>query len=114
MNAAALLSMLRNAGATISSGRGRLIVEAPPGVLTAAVREDLAKHKAAVLALLGATPKNTDEDPILHEAFREITNFLVVAYRRYAAVSRVGQDRISDSPPKLAISSGESVHGVVS
>src|SRR6185436_11888220 len=53
MSAEALLSMLTARGVTLRRAPlGRLCVEAPPGILTADLRADLARHRDAILATL--------------------------------------------------------------
>jgi hypothetical protein len=115
MKAVTLFSKLRIAGATIRTEGGRLIVEARPGVLTAEVRTELARHKPALIAMLEARKSNPEEDRLLPEGCREIAELLAVAYRRYIAIPRVEQHGPRDSvQDTVANSPGQSVHGVVS
>lgn len=52
--------------------------------------------------------------PIVADALLEVAGLLANAYRRYAAIERVGQDRSPNSGnPELANSLGSSVHGGV-
>ncbi|SRR5579871_2378553 len=114
MNAVRLLAQLRAAGASISSKNGRLVIEVQPGVVTADLRAELVKCKADLLAMLAPAPCQHDEDPMIREVRRGLAGLLAVAYRRYAAIQRVGPDQ-PNTPAKdaLANSSGSSVHGVV-
>ena len=47
-----LLSELNQAGVTLEAVNGKLVVEAAPGIITPALRQTLADHKAELLAAL--------------------------------------------------------------
>lgn len=114
MSAASLLAQLRAAGVSINSGQGRLIVEAPTGVITPELHAELVQCKAELICELEKPPVIADEDSAVIEARREIVGLLAVAYRRCSAVQRVGTDRSSRPTNQgLANSSETSVHGVV-
>ncbi len=52
MTATEILSYVKSAGILLAARGDRLHVEAPAGAVTPALREALARHKAALLALL--------------------------------------------------------------
>jgi hypothetical protein len=111
--AASLLSNLREAGISIRSADGRLIVEAPAGVVTAQMRAELARHKTELVAALESSMGHlTRADPITSEALREVAGLLAVAYQRYAGIPRVpAEEPENPTLPQLALSARESVHG---
>jgi hypothetical protein len=111
--AASLLSMLRDAGISIRSADGRLIVEAPAGLVSAEMRTEIASHKAELVATLeshiGLLPP---ADSVTEEAVREVSGLLAVAYQRYARIPRVrAEEPENPTLPQLALSGGVSVHG---
>src|SRR4051812_30245807 len=53
MSARQLLSELEELGVRLTSAEGRISVSAPPGVLTAGLRDRLKEHKQELLAALG-------------------------------------------------------------
>src|SRR5258708_6156951 len=97
MSAASLLAKLRAVGVAISSEGGKLILEAPPGVVTAELRAELGERKTDLIAVLEAANNHRDEDQPLIDSRHVIAGLLAAAYRRYAAVQRVGADRASNS-----------------
>jgi len=114
MSAMLLLAHLRGTGVSISAQRGRLIVEAPPGVVSAELHAELRERKAELIAALEAECVPPDESIVLGVR-REIADLLAIAYQRYAAMQRAGADRLNDSgKERLANSDTASVHGVVS
>ncbi len=56
MSASALVETLRARGVNLSAQAGKLVYDAPAGVLTDADRTALREHKAALLALLAPSP----------------------------------------------------------
>lgn len=62
MNALELLSQLRAAGIELRPKEGKLLVNAPSGVLTVPLREKIAAHKTDLLALI--TDPGNDDAPI--------------------------------------------------
>ena len=113
MTAAALLASLRAKGISISSEGGRLILEAPAGVITANLRGELVKRKAELISAL-APDHGHPADLNLAESQTEIAKLLATAYRRYREILRVGQDRPESSADyDLAKPATSSVHGVV-
>ncbi len=54
MSASALLETLRARGVNLSAKAGKLVYDAPPGVLTGADRAALREHKVELLALLAS------------------------------------------------------------
>jgi hypothetical protein len=77
MTAAALLAELRNRGASVAVVGDRVRVEAPPGTLTAEIRQALANHKATLLAMLSDEACDSEvcehvaHDPELAEWYAE-------------------------------------------
>jgi hypothetical protein len=107
-----LLGELRAAGVSIRSEGGRLIVEAPAGLVTAEIRAQLVKCKAELVSALEPDLSPPSEDTIEAGAFREVAGLLAIAYQRYARIQRVPADQPKDSTlQQLALSVGESVHG---
>jgi pyochelin synthetase len=114
MSAASLLAKLRAVGVAINSEGGKLIIEAPPGVVTAELRAELVERKADLIATLEAADDHRDQDQPLIDARHVIAGVLAAAYRRYTAVQRVGTERAGNSGKDRLANSGEtSVHGVV-
>ena len=114
MNTASLLAELRVAGIAISSEGGRLIVEAPPGAVTAELRAELMKRKAELLATLETAHGHVDKDLPVTRARIEIAQLLAIAYRRDAAIQRVSSDQPESSVNgQLANAHRSSVHGDV-
>jgi hypothetical protein len=56
MTAQELLTELQSLGAVLAANGGRLSIDAPKGVITPAIRAELARCKAELLALLGQVP----------------------------------------------------------
>jgi len=83
MTAQAILDRLRSFGVCLSVAGDKLRVEAPAGVLTPELRQELIEHKAALLALLrpysppvilgsrGEDPLDFRCDPLTGEWFHE-------------------------------------------
>jgi hypothetical protein len=113
MNATLLLARLRGAGVSISSLRGGLIVEAPPGVVTAELRAELVRCKAELIAWLEKSQHDAHEDSIVTEARYEIAGLLAKAYRRFSATQRVSGDQPNSGNNGLANYPSSSVHGDV-
>jgi len=88
MTAAALLVELRNRGASVAVIGDRLRIEAPPGAVTQAMREDLRAHKAHLLQLLRLTRIEAIWKPDEWLAYQE-GGRLVTA--RYAGISTEGR-----------------------
>ena len=59
MTAAALIHQLAVAGVALEVRDGKLRVDAPEGAITPDMREQLTRHKAAMLELLAPTPAAT-------------------------------------------------------
>lgn len=114
MNSAALITDLRKAGVQLYREGTRLIVEAPPGIVTPEIRAELlrAKHE-----LLTAVDRRSSEamgdDQIAAEALRYIADLLALAYRRSAAHGHTSAHREAAHIPRgLALPGEASVHGV--
>jgi hypothetical protein len=113
MRGASLLRRLRRGGASVHSEGDRLVVEAPPGLVTAELRAELVECKADLLVMLNANNCG-NEGPSVSGTRRAIAALLATAYRRCATIQSVGRDQTSESVnTELAISDGQSVHGVV-
>ena len=113
MSLAEFVAQLQSAGIKINSDRGRLIVEAPQGVLTTEWRAQLASRKAELMTALQEAPQ-TSHDLAAIKARAEIVGLMAAAYRRYIAIRQVGRDRRGSSgSDRLANLLGSSVHGVV-
>src|SRR6266851_2883706 len=91
---AVLITDLRKAGVRLSREGARLIVEAPPGVVTPQIRAELSRSKQELLTTLGAEPRGaTGDDRIAAEAVREMAGMFAAAYRRHQELRRVPEDR---------------------
>jgi hypothetical protein len=111
MSTQEFLSALRARGISISTCDGRLIVEAPEGAVTVELRGELIKRKAELIATLEPPQPRTDGSGVL-EASHAVASLLAMAYRRHAAVARVGTDRkASVADCGLASAGPSSVHG---
>jgi hypothetical protein len=111
MSTQEFLSVLRARGISISNCDGRLIVEAPEGAVTAELRGELIKRKAELIATLEPPQPRTHGSGLL-EASNAVASLLAMAYRRHAAVARVGTDRkASVADCGLASAGPSSVHG---
>jgi hypothetical protein len=114
MTATALfIARLRTLGVSLRPDGTRLIVDAPRGVLTSELREQMGCLKQDMLSELEAEALAVYDTPA-RNALREIGAFFATAYRRSKNLRPVeeisGQDGGDD---ELAYSSRESVHGVV-
>ena len=114
MNAAALITELRKVGVRLLREGTRLIVEAPPGVITPEIRTELMRSKPELLTALGEESRGgTGGDSIPAESIRDIFGLLAVAYQRNSAVRRVPTDHAgAERHCGLALSGESSVHGV--
>lgn len=112
MTALALLESLGAVGISVSSERGRLIVDAPAGAITSQLRAELVSKKAELIAALEM--KLHPIDAIRLEAQKEIAGLLAIAYQRRAAIQRVCAGRNENTVDSGLASSGKSsVHGGV-
>jgi len=114
MNTAALLTDLRKAGVQLYREGTRLIVEAPPGMVTPEIRAELSRAKQELLRAVGRqSPEAPGEDPIAAEALREIAALLAAAYRRHRQLQPAATNPPSDHCNEALANSGtRSVHGV--
>jgi hypothetical protein len=112
MTVVELLRSLSAIGISVSSERGHLVVEAPWGVITSDLREELGSRKAELIAALEMRPN--PQDVTLFEAQNEIARLLAIAYRRCAEIQKLGAEaQTSAAGDKLASSGVLSVHGGV-
>jgi|SRR5579863_5666586 len=111
----ALITNLRKEGVRLYREGTRLIVEAPPGVITPEIRAELLRSKQELLTALGEeSPGAMGEDPIAAEALCAIARLLAAAYRRQQDIRRVSEDHADrERHGKLALRGEPSVHGVV-
>ncbi len=107
-----MLGKLRAARILVRFEAGRLIVEAPVGVVTAEIRAELVRHKAELMSSLAVdSGHRTGQEPIATEAIREVASLLAVAYRRHVKVQRAPVDEPTESVNReLAFSTRQSVH----
>jgi TubC N-terminal docking domain len=113
MSPASLVNQLRAAGGSIRCDGGRLVIEAPPGVITAELRAELSKYKAELIALLESGTGNTGDAAETIQARNRIAGLLAMAYRRFLASRRPVEDQATSGDRRLANSTTLSVHGVV-
>jgi len=113
MTATTLLAQLRSAGVLIGVRNGRLILEAPRGVITADLRSKIVEHRAELISALVEQPVNSNEDSIASDARRVIAGLLASAYRRYAVNQSRRTAAGNQGTEPLAIPPDQSVHGVV-
>jgi TubC N-terminal docking domain len=109
--ATSLVSSLRAAGISIRVERGRLLLEAPRGTITAEIRSQLASCKAELISILELEEEHRAKDPTTVEALREATALLATAYQRWRRIPRIAE--VSGDPlnAELALRAGQSVHG---
>ena len=115
MSAAALITDLRKAGVQFYRVGTRLIVEAPPGLVTPEIRAELSRSKQELLNAVGRqSPEATGDDQVVAEALREIAALLAAAYRRQQEIRRVPEHHPgAGAQHGLALSGQASVYGVV-
>lgn len=113
MSAVSLLTQLRAAGASITCDRGRLIIEAPAGLMTPELRTELVKYKAELIAMVKATSGNIGTDAETIEARNRIAGLLAMAHRRIVAMKCAGERQATPGNHELAKLPRSSVHGVV-
>ena len=113
MTALALLESLHAIGVSVGSESGRLIVEAPAGVVTEQLREELVRRKPELITAL-EMGRQLPGDVIVRDARNTIAELLSTAYLRHREIQRVGADlREAPSAGSLASSGVSSVHGGV-
>lgn len=114
MSAATLLARLSSAGISIKLQNGRLILEAPRGVITAELHAQMVEHKAELISTLAGQSAHYGEDDLAKIAKHTIAELLSVAYRRHLSAEKTRPDLAQDSANNpLAIDSAQSVHGDV-
>lgn len=113
MTAAALLASLRSRGISIATERGRLILDAPEGVVTLEMRGELGRNKAEIITVL--EDEAHSRDSTLASALNEITGLLALAYGRHQQILHAGgRDGKDFADTGLANPGRTSVHGDVS
>jgi hypothetical protein len=70
MSATGLLSKVQSQGIRLSAIDGKLVVDAPVGVITPSLRAELVKHKADLLRQLTSAPAQMTPTPTLEEKLR--------------------------------------------
>ena len=113
MSVASLFAQLYAVGGSITCKDLRLIIEAPPGVITFELWTELAKYKAELIALLDSSTGNTGETAETTQACNRIAGLLATAYRRSVTLPRAVEDEATSGNHELANSGRRSVHGVV-
>ncbi len=114
MTASLLIARLRSLSVSLHSEGTRLIVDAPRGVITSDLREQIARLKPELLSELEAKARALNPDSTTTKAIREIAALLATAYRRSTNIPQVRKTlRPGSGDPELANSDAESVHGVV-
>jgi TubC N-terminal docking domain len=112
--ASLLIVQLRTNGVSLRSEGTRLIVEAPSGVITPDLREQMTHLKPQILSALEAETLASEADSVTTKAIPEIALLLAAAYRRFTNIPQVrNTPRPGSGDPRLANSDAESVHGVV-
>ena len=104
------LADLRKAGIIVRANGDRLVVEAPAGLVTTQLRDELARRKTTLLfALRDSTePGLGPEDS---ENLHEVASLLAVAYQRFLRIPKVPVDQaFCATPAGVALSAGPSVH----
>jgi hypothetical protein len=110
--ATSVLARTRAAGISIHAKSGRLIIEAPQGLVTSEVRAELAQQKTELMRALAEEQRKQERgDDAVTQAFAEIAGLLATAYRRYAKVQRVPLGSTDSVNKELALSPVVSVHG---
>jgi hypothetical protein len=111
MSTAAFLEALHARGISISANDGRLLVEAPEGLVTPELRRELLRRKTELIAALDAVQQRPEASKLI-EVQNEVAGLLAIAYRRHSAVQRVGTDRQENAAScSLANLGASSVHG---
>lgn len=105
-SAANVIARIRSLGASLSLDGPRLIVDAPRGVITRELREEIVRLKPAILAELSA-----GADRLPRDAVHQVAGLLAIAYRRHrdACTGPCGSAGQGDS--RLANFVHQSVHG---
>jgi hypothetical protein len=112
--ASQLIARLRTKGVSLRSDGTRLIVEAPGGVVTPDLREQMTCLKPEILSALEAEVLAPRADSVATKAIPEIGALLATAYLRSVNIPLIGKTpRLTSGDPRLANSVTESVHGVV-
>ena len=111
--ASSLITKIRAHGISLHREGGRLIVEAPAGVITPDLRVELGRLKQELLSQLDLESRKESVEDAAANAICENAGLLAIAYVRYKAVQRATIDQPGVPTSKLALSSEPSVHGVV-
>lgn len=100
---------LRRAGVTLRATGDRLTVEAPVGLVTPRLREELARRKTELLsALEGSVERRID--PLDKEVIRDVAKLLATSYRRYLNRSTATVSGLALPATGVAFHGGSSVH----
>jgi hypothetical protein len=109
--ATSLLASLRAVGILIRSEEGRLVVEAPRGIITPEIRSQLAKRKTELVSILKLEEEHKANDAITAEALRKVAALLATAYQRRQRIPRIPEVAGYPLNIELALPAGQSVHG---
>ena len=68
MTSVELLQMLEKTGVSLAIREDRLVVDAPAGVMTVALRDAIVSNKTSLMALLAKRHNNTSQLPLAVES----------------------------------------------
>ena len=103
------IDKLRGAGVVLRMNGDRLLVQAPAGVVTAELREEIVRRKPELISAIQGSSSKTPAEP---DSLREIANLLTAAYQRYVAIPKPhAEQRIESAPAGVALFGTTSVHG---
>jgi len=100
-----LMRELRSVGGTLRLDGDRLLVSAPTGLISSALRAQLIRYKAQVIAVLRET-EPSDKDLLL-----PVIELLAVAWRRHERIPQVSNRPGRRDGVGVALCSQQSVHG---
>ena len=103
------LAELRRAGITLRANGDRLTVEAPVGLVTPRLREELARRKTELLSTLEDLVEPRI-DPLDKEVIRDVAKLLAAGYRRYLNRSTVSVGGPGSPADGVAFAGESSVH----
>jgi hypothetical protein len=111
MTTAEFLSSLNEMGIAVANEDGKLVIDAPAGVVTVQLREELARRRNELIAALGMRSEHTEDDVLTH-AQRNIAGMLAGAYRRLLVGEQTDINReVTSVTNRLACPCASSVHG---
>ena len=111
--AGTLLATLHRAGVHLRREGDQLVAEAPTGVLTPDLKEELLRLKQDLLQVLDQEVDDRAVGDELRDARRSVAALLSAAYQRYKNDNRPPVAALDAAVGGLALSTSSSVHGVV-